>query len=181
MNGKFQNIILVLIALTFSFNSFGFIFYFLVERENLKEKTNKEIYEKKSHNKIEVLTFSLSDYKSGNIVQRIDKKEFRYLGKMYDIVKEEVHAESIEFHCIHDEKEDKLEMEYGSNIQKHFDYKCITNRQLQFNHQINFVELTKKFNIFSPNDTNIYQYFVQLYKVKYYSVVLTPPPKCNTF
>ena len=86
---KIRNIALTLIALVFVFNSFGFIFYFLIERENAKEKAFEEIALLKSKDKIEVLSIYKSVINEGKVFQRINKKEFRYDGKMYDIVKEE--------------------------------------------------------------------------------------------
>ena len=132
---KIRNIALTLIALVFVFNSFGFIFYFLIERENVKEEATEEIENLKSHKRIEVISVSHKDLEKGIIIQRISKKEFRYDGKMYDIVKEEMQLDKINFYCVHDEKEDKLEKEFAKNIQKNLNQKSAANTQLQFNQQ----------------------------------------------
>ncbi len=53
---KIRNILTILIFVAFAFNSFGFIFYFLIERKNDKEKAFEEIALLKSKEKIEVLS-----------------------------------------------------------------------------------------------------------------------------
>lgn len=177
MTSRIRNILLALIAVVFSFNSFGFVFHFLMERDSLKQKAFEELYKKEAHDRIEILTFSLSDYEDGNIVQRINRKEIRFKGKMFDIVKEEIGQGTIVFYCIHDEKEDKLEKEFAKNVQKNADDKCLTNSQMQFNNQIHFVEFVNKPDISSPIKKNIFYSSYQANRLPNISQVLTPPPK----
>ncbi|MBA4406704.1 hypothetical protein C0389_05465 [bacterium] len=176
MNGKFRYIIIVLIVAAFSFNSFGFVVYYLMKKESLKEKTFDEISRSKSHERMEVLTFSSSDYEKGKIVQQINIKEIRYEGKMYDIIKTEMHSGKIVFYCVHDEKEDKLEKEFANNVQKNYNTQSLTVAQVKFNSQVDFVELVKKIGVSSPIKKYIYHALTKASQPQKVSEVLTPPP-----
>ena len=176
---KIKNIALTVIALVFVFNSFGFIFYFLIERENVRKEATEEIENLKSHKRIEVISISTKDLEKGIIIQRISKKEFRYHGRMYDLVKEERHSDIIIFYCIHDEKEDRLEKEFSNSLQKNFNHKSVTNTQLQFNHQIQIADEGEKVVFISPFQKTSYPIYFDCNYLFDIPKILTPPPKSN--
>src|SRR3989339_594589 len=147
---KFRNIMLLLVVLVFAFNSFGFVFYFLIERENAKEEAFKKMVLPESKEKIEILSISKSVINEGKIFQRIHKKEIKYEGKMYDIVKEEKRSDRIIFYCIHDEKEDKLEKDFAKTVNKNLNQKAVTGSSINFNHLIQFAEYGMQWWIKSP-------------------------------
>lgn len=176
-----KNIVFLFIVLTFAFNSFGFIFYYLIEKEEVKEEAFKEIAGLESQKRIETICLSLSDTNGTSFFQRINNREIRYEGKMYDVVREVKDGSKIIFYCVHDVKEDKLEKEFSSNLGKSSDTKNTTNAQMQFNHQIQFVELIKNLEIESPTRKNIYQAFhKRSYALKDFKTI-TPPPKSILF
>jgi hypothetical protein len=176
---KIRNIALTLIALVFAFNSFGFIFYFLIERENAKGKAFEEIALLKFKDKIEIISVSKTLINEGKVFQRIHKKEIKYEGKMYDIVKEETQTDKIIFYCIHDKKEDKLEKEFAKTVNKNLNQNVAVGSSINFNHLIQYAEYGVMWGIESP-----------IHKVKYSNYmnnnyhlnalkVLTPPPKVS--
>lgn len=176
---KIRNIALTLIALVFAFNSFGFIFYFLIERENAKEKAFEEIALLKSKDKIEVLSIYKSVINEGKIFQRINKKEIKYEGKMYDIVKEEKQTDKIIFYCIHDKKEDKLEKEFAKTVNKNLNQKAAAGSSISFNNLIQYAEYGVKWGIESPiNKVDYSNYLNSNYHLNTLKV-LTPPPKVS--
>lgn len=173
----FRYIIFFFIVTAFAFNSFGFIFYFLIERENAKEEAFERIEKSKNQELIEEIRVSLSEIQNGKIIERINKNEIKFKGRMYDIVKEVTYQKEIIFYCIHDEKEEKLEKDYSNNIQKNFNDKKAVNTQLNFNHLIQFAETGNKFNIKSPSDKIEFTIFDYSYRQQNNQNVLTPPPK----
>ncbi|NJD21954.1 MAG: hypothetical protein FIA82_04710 [Melioribacter sp.] len=165
------------VAFIFAFNSFGFIFHFLIEREYAKEEAFEKIVLLKSKEKIEVLSISKSVINEGKVFQRINKKEIRYEGKMYDIVKEEKQTDKIIFYCVHDEKEDKLEKRFSKTVNKNLNQKAITGSSISFNHLIQYAE----YGINRKNDSPISKVKYSNYSNCNYNLsipkILTPPPK----
>ena len=163
--------------LIFVFNSFGFIFYFLIERENIKEKIFEEIAFLKSKEKIEVLSISKFMINEGKSFQRINRKEIRYEGKMYDIVKEEKQTDKIIFYCIHDQKEDKLERDYAKTMNENLNQKAAVSSSIHFNHMIQYADYGNGQKIKLPiNKYDYFNYWSNNYLFQTFKV-LTPPPK----
>lgn len=167
----------LLVAFVFAFNSFGYIFYFLIARENAKEEAFEKITLSKSKEKVEVLSISKSVINEGKIFQRINKNEIRYEGKMYDIVKEERKNDKIIFYSIHDKKEDKLEKDFSRTVNKNLNEKAIAGSSINFNHLIQYAEYGIKWGNESP--INKVKYLI--YLNRNYNIntpeILTPPPK----
>jgi len=165
------------VAFVFAFNSFGFIFYFLIERENAKEEAFEKITLSKSKEKVEVLSITKSVINEGKIFQRINKNEIRYEGKMYDIVKEERKNDKIIFYCIHDKKEDKLEKDFGRTFNKNLNQKAAAGFSINFNHLIQYAEYGIKWGNESPINKVKYSIYLNCSYNLNTPKILTPPPK----
>ncbi len=176
---RLKNILLLFIVLAFAFNSFGFIVYFLIEIENAKEEAFEKIAESRTGEIIEVISVPVSQLENGIDIQRINAKEIRYHGKMYDLVKEEKQLDMITFYCIYDEKEDGLEKDFSNNLQKNFNHKSVTNTQLQFNHQIQIADEGEKITFISQFHKKSYPVFSTSNYLFDITKTLTPPPKSN--
>ncbi|MCX6168550.1 MAG: hypothetical protein NTX65_04370 [Ignavibacteriales bacterium] len=176
---RLKNIFLFLIALAFAFNSFGFIIYFILEVENTKENAFEKVIKLEGDEKVEVISVSISQLESGIGIERINNREIRYDGKMYDLVKVERHLDVITFYCIHDEKEDKLEKEFSNNLQKNINHRSVTNTQIQFNQQIQNTNEKEKITLISPFHKTSYPIFLASSYLLDISKILTPPPKSN--
>ncbi len=168
---------MILVLISFVFNSVGFIFLFVSEKETLKKETWKEIGEPKSFERIETLSISLADYNAGNILERINEREIRFRGKMYDVVKEERQDDKLIFYCIHDEKEDKLDKEFSDEIRKNLDSKSATNSLTNILQLIQYAETVDRLNIFAPEQKNNFLNFCVIQHSQIELQILTPPPK----
>lgn len=168
---------MILTLISFAFNAVGFIFIFVGAKEKLKEETWKEISELKASEKIEVISISVADYEAGKLLQRINKREIRFRGKMYDIVKEERRDGKLIFSCVHDEKEDKLDKEFSNDVRKNLDSKSATNSTSNLINLIQYAEIAKRLNVSSPVHQNQYMRFCITWCSQIDLQVLTPPPK----
>jgi hypothetical protein len=88
----------------FLFNSMGYYFLFEVNRALVKREMTAQM--QRSGVKLSILR--ISDPVRNPDFKRLDKREFLYQGKMYDILKEVKKGAVSIFYCIHDEKEQKL-------------------------------------------------------------------------
>jgi hypothetical protein len=176
---RIRNIMFLLVAFVFVFNSFGFIFYFLIEREYAKEEAFEEIALQNSEEKIEAISISRSVIDEGKNFQRINRKEIRYEGKMYDVIKEENRSDEIVFYCIHDEKEDKLEKDFAKTVNKNLNQKAMAGSSINFNHLIQYAEYGMKCWIESPNNKVDYSNYLNCNYCLNAPKILTPPPKSS--
>lgn len=59
------------------------------------------------------------------VFQRIHEREFRFQGKMYDIVRREMHGDTTWYYCVSDEKETEL----FANLEEMINHECRQNPQ----------------------------------------------------
>ena len=101
---KLKKALVYSILFVFLFNSAGY--YFLFEVKKFMAGKEMQSIMKRHQDKLTVLTFA--DVAGDKEFQRIHKKEFRFKGEMYDIVREIKTAHKTVFICLHDAKESKL-------------------------------------------------------------------------
>ena len=157
--------------------SFSHFIYFKVQQYSIKKEIKQRL--KKGVSKDELFTFTFSEYEIENSkeLEFIEKHEFRYKGKMYDIVYQERQDNQLVFHCVSDEQEtilfaqlDKLVEEQSKNNQK-------KNQQLfkLLNFQFisgcfPLIDFIPPLNEFS---SNLYHYSIQTCDSK----ITSPPPQ----
>jgi len=83
----------------------GFTVYFNIEKLKIQQEVNNLTDQNLSVNKLTVLSFSLKQTKQ---LIWINKDEFKYQGRMYDIVKRSKSDCGYTFHCFNDQKEASL-------------------------------------------------------------------------
>jgi hypothetical protein len=93
-----------LILILFLFNSVGYYYLFELNKQLARKEMQTMIPRHPS--KLAVIT--IADIEKDREFQRIDKKEFRYKGTMYDIVREIKKGQTTVFICLHDAKESRL-------------------------------------------------------------------------
>jgi len=93
-----------LILLVILFNSIGYYLLFEVRKYVVK----KEIQTAIQHHSSKMVILKIDHPEKDREFQWIDKKEFRYKGAMYDIVREKTTGHTTVFVCIHDVKETGL-------------------------------------------------------------------------
>jgi hypothetical protein len=88
----------------FLFNSIGYYLLFELNRHLVVREMQSAITNHSE--KYTILT--IANVSTNKDFQRIHKKEFRYKGEMYDIVRELRTGQKTVFICLHDKKESKL-------------------------------------------------------------------------
>ena len=113
--GSISNkIIAVAIGLLLILSSGGYVFIYqqliTINRIYVYTSIGKDVFDDEAL----ILSFQKSDIESGNIsLQWINKNEFRYHGKMYDIVESAEIKDSIFFHVYCDNTENLLESNFN--------------------------------------------------------------------
>ncbi|MEI7726971.1 MAG: hypothetical protein WCK09_17810 [Bacteroidota bacterium] len=99
-----KRLLIYSILLLFLFNSMGY--YFLFEFHKYMTRAEMQYMIERADAKITIL--SIVDVEHDQEFHRIDKKEFRYHGVMYDIKREIKTGRTTVFICVHDVKESTL-------------------------------------------------------------------------
>lgn len=98
-------------------------------RHEIKQKIKAGVDEKDLH----LIKIPLVLEKERNdIFKRIDSKEFRYKGNMYDIVKQEKHESETWYYCIADEEEEELFAQLDELVEKEINDKQGKEKQQNF-------------------------------------------------
>lgn len=84
----------------------GFIVVLEIQKHGIRQEIKQQI--KAGVPEAELVLWKFCEGKSEPAFQRIDEHEFRYGGKMYDIVRQESHGDTTWYYCLADEKETQL-------------------------------------------------------------------------
>ncbi|SMO38705.1 hypothetical protein [Solitalea koreensis] len=99
--------LILLFILFFQFE--GTIFLFLVRHRQIKNEIQLQISSGISDGDLVVLRIPKQlELSSNEIFQRTDATEFRYLGKMYDVVKKVDANDSTLYYCIYDQEDTQV-------------------------------------------------------------------------
>lgn len=90
------------------FQSTGYYLYFRIQQQHIRHEIKQQIKAGVPEDEIVLLKLSRTIQDNWDEFQWIHDHEFRYQGKMYDIVRQEDHGETTWFYCIRDEKETLL-------------------------------------------------------------------------
>ena len=93
-----------LLLILFLFNTLGYYFIF----ECYKRHVRKEIQARANKNTVPLTILRIADIGFDREFQRIEKKEIRYKGSLYDVIREVQSGRTTIFYCIHDKKEEAL-------------------------------------------------------------------------
>jgi hypothetical protein len=114
---RISRFIAMFVVISIIFNLFGYIFLYFGMQNFIKKEIRNYISNNAILSELEqiivpiyYLTSSTSDF------QLLEEDEFKYQGKMYDVVKTENNGSYITFYCINDKKEEEL----NNNIVKDF-------------------------------------------------------------
>jgi hypothetical protein len=124
----------------------GYYLLFEWNKQIIKIEVQKNIQEQTSR----LTVLKINDVENNKEFQRVDRKEFRYKGALYDILREIKTGKTTLFICFHDKKETALfaglkrvnqnkvhfipleQMNLLFFIQKHNDFKALLTGQLLF-------------------------------------------------
>ena len=93
-----------LLLFLFLFNSLGYYFIFELYKYHVK----KEMQVQATKDSEVVTILKIAEAEHDPAFQRVEKKEIRYKGSLYDVIKEVQVGRTTIFYCIHDKKEEIL-------------------------------------------------------------------------
>lgn len=183
--GKMKKLFSILFLLLFLFTSGGYFVAFELEQTQIKSEVETFMKSGMADEKLELIKIPLSMEKQSNkLFQRINAKEFKYKGKMYDISKRVVKGDIAYYYCYYDHKEETLFANLNDFIAKHISSESDKSQNNQ-NDKHFLKNIIKEYAV--PNTTLHFHkgYITQLlYPLEYsYSSlqqqVLVPPPKLS--
>ncbi len=84
----------------------GYLFVFEIQKHEIRREIKQQI--KAGVPETELVLLKILERKPDLTFQHVDKHEFRYDGKMYDVVRQESHGDTTWYYCLADEKETQL-------------------------------------------------------------------------
>jgi hypothetical protein len=96
--------LIYILLLLFLFNSLGYYFIFELYKYHVK----KEMQTRTTIGSLALTILKIPDVKRDPGFQRVEKKEIRYQGSLYDVIQEVKSGRTTIFYCIHDKKEEIL-------------------------------------------------------------------------
>jgi hypothetical protein len=162
----------IAILLIMLMQGIGFYVFYAVQGKLVKIEMRKAL-KNIPVNKLSVLKLSAKEYQDS----RVDEHEVKVNDRMYDIVKLEVHADTVLVYCVHDTKEDKL-LALATEIAG----KPIRDKHHMLGQIVQFISLafipssftyTASCVFYKNCVTSLYFFSVQ----SYLSTVTSPPPR----
>ena len=114
-----KKLLAIILTGIFLFNTCGYYFAFLMKEKELKEEMKHLIHSGFFSDQYETLV--LNDLVKDHDFHWIDNKEFRYHGKLFDIIDSQVEGNVVILRCINDKKEDCL-------ISRHEQYRNLVDK-----------------------------------------------------
>jgi len=112
-----RKLISILLLLVFFFQSVGCLVVFKIQQLQVRREVKHHILSKLADSELSVIKMPKNRKdKTGFLYHFIDSDEFSYAGKMYDVVREESHGNSIWYYCYPDKKETKVLAELNDFI-----------------------------------------------------------------
>lgn len=103
-----RKIIAVLLSLCLLFNIFGFYTVYLISRRIVKAEMKQYIRELASDAELEIISPDPDAMRNPEVFKWIEQGEFRYKGKMYDVVRTEVNNGRVYYYCVNDTREEAV-------------------------------------------------------------------------
>ncbi|MFH1050226.1 MAG: hypothetical protein V1779_04760 [bacterium] len=129
-------------------NTFGTIGYYYYQRAGIRTEMKRMMKSNIPKDKIEILKIA----NNSKYFQRIHEKEFRFKGKMYDVITELPTDEYTIFYCINDEKEEQLMESYSKLFETSIDGMTSVKYSLKILKNIFFPLYFEKENLMISNN-----------------------------
>lgn len=101
-----KKIVVIAVLLVFLVNTMGYYIVFEYSQYRIKQEMASQLRMGLFHPDLVLLKIKFPEKESH--FRRIEKNEFSYYGKMYDVVIEHKSGDTTLFYCIHDKKEESL-------------------------------------------------------------------------
>jgi len=117
-----KRIVSILLISAFLFNSVGIVVIFFHQKSLLKREFKLLIKNKRTLSDLEIIKITKTNLSSLHFTNA-DSGEFRFNGKMFDVVKLVRTQQHYIFYCINDEKEEQLLSSFSKNVESLVDLK----------------------------------------------------------
>jgi len=169
-----------IIAFILLFQSVGYFIVFEIRQAIIHEQTKERIEKNIPDCELVIFKISLnakSDHKT--TLQRINKKEFRFHNRMYDIVRQKTCNDTVWYYCISDEEETTLFSDLDSLIKQQQEsnpnHKNQQKQQDRFFSLLYDLQLIGHKAFISQNRILMYHFTADIISYSYETV--KPPPK----
>ena len=167
-----RKILSILLVFVLFYSIMGFYLNFKIEQYQVKREIKHKIINNLPEKELTLIKISSGN--SGKIKWMEEDKEFRYNGKMYDVVKIKKVNDTTYYYCFNDEKESKLlshldnlvKEQTGNSKSRTIQKKQVTDYFFQ---QILFAQFVSKEPIKYFSYSSVYKSVIK--------DVLSPPPK----
>jgi len=117
-----RRLLSILLVSAFLFNGFGYYLTYRIIEKGYKKHFRQHIKFNSTTENTEVLVISDTEIQSKNSPFKwMEEDEFRYHGKMYDIIKSEKQGNNNIFYCVNDKNEELLLSRFENYLKHHED------------------------------------------------------------
>ncbi len=110
---------IILFILIFSGSSLLSVLAFKYGQKQIKREIKHRIFSGIDPSQLECIAIAEKDIgRSDDVFHFVDKNEFKYYGRMYDVVRRETRGDTVCFYSIRDEKEEKLIADFIREMKK---------------------------------------------------------------
>lgn len=106
--------IIYFLLFSYLYGYFGYYFVFKIEQFQQKKELKSKLKKSIPTSELTIFSFNTSSPEF-NKIEWVEKSEFKYKGKLYDIVYQTSNGENKSFYCINDKQEEKL----FANLEEH--------------------------------------------------------------
>lgn len=168
------SILLILIIL---FNTAGNIILFNIKKKQIKSDIVRIIKSEQNPSNLEKISLTTTEYSNLRFTDK-NKKEFRFEGKMYDVVFYSKNEDIVQLYCINDEKEESLISKFCDSVSN------LSEKRNQLHKTLQLFEKILTFEYFIEKPARFIRVWVysmlnnsDVQLLSSYSDVKSPPPK----
>ncbi len=170
MHNLIRNIVSIFIVVVLMCSISGLYIKFRVEQYNIKSEVKEKVKSNIPESELTQIEISQNNFDQIEWIE--NGKEFRYYGKMYDVVKVKTQGQNKVYYCINDIKEKQLIARFNKNNKDQKNTKKIINQTLNDKY---FPKKCQSLNSINPTVIVYAGYFLN-YKSEIIRIP-SPPPR----
>jgi hypothetical protein len=167
----------IFLAILIMCGSFSHIIYFKVQQYSIKQEIKQKLKKGVPKNELFTFTFSEDEIEANKEIEFIEEHEFRYKGKMYDIVYQQRQNGKIIYQCVSDEQETTLFAQLEQLVEEQSKKNQEKNQQLfkllNFQFIVSNISISKLIFPYNEFSSNLYHYSIKTCDSK----ITSPPPQ----
>lgn len=114
-----KKILAIFIVVLLLFNSMGYYIVFKATQYAIKKEIKNIIKQGVPDKDFSLIKVAAADFQKRAALEWLDKKEFRYQGQMFDVVRYNTCNDTTYYYCINDKQEEKLFSNLDKLIEHH--------------------------------------------------------------